>query len=205
MRQAIQVLLFFVSFHSPCWAEETISAPFSSEELGQFPKTYKGKAIIPRPFAAYEDSSEVMREGKRFHVHLGMGLLAYDANIGYFYNPDTTLNMNFTYQKDTITGISRIVSATVGRFVENSLYVRGGLAGRRGDDINYVNSFLETDTGVFASDDLGAEFAIGNQWQWQNLTIGGEWFAIYIPLVVKGEREFDFQFRASMINVGLSF
>ena len=205
MRQMILALLFFVSFHSPCWAEEAIAPPFSSEELGQVPKTYKGKAIVPRPFVAYEDSSEVMREGKRFQGHLGMGLLAYEANIGYFFNPDTTLNMNFTYQKDTITGISRIVSLTVGRFVGNSLYVRGGLAGRKGDDVNYVNSFLETDTGVIASDDLGVEFAIGNQWQWQNLSIGGEWFAIYIPLVVQGKREFDFQFRASMIQVGLSF
>jgi hypothetical protein len=71
--------------------------------------------------------------------------------------------------------------------------------------VNYLNSFGKTNLGLTRSSDVGLELGVGNRWQFKNFSVGGEWFAIYIPLIVEETKTFDFQFRIMMMQVGISF
>ncbi len=174
-------------------------------DLKEYPLSYQGKAIVQRPNIVYADSSEVMREKNMFYFHLSAGLIAYEMSAGYYLNPDTLLNVSFVYQKDAIFGISRLYSFTSTRFVADTLYFRGGPSYRSGQTVNYLNSLDKTDLGTIVTADFGIELAIGNRWQWRNLSIGGEWFAVYFPIIRNHQNDFDFQFRLLMMQLGISF
>lgn len=174
-------------------------------DLREYPQTYQGKYIVPRPNIAYADSSEVMREKKMFYLHISAGLIAYEVSAAYYFNPDLLFNLNFLYQKDAIFGVSRLYTLSATHFVGDVLYFRGGPAYRQGQTVNFLNSLKRNYLGKINTTDYGVDLAVGTRWQWQNLSIGSEWFAVYIPVFRDSHRDFDFQFRLAMMHVGISF
>ncbi len=203
LRQIILLFGIFLTTHTVYAAEQTYENT-SKTNLDHYPKTYNGKAIIPRPYIAYDDSSEVLRHKKHVYAHASLGLIGMHLQASYFLNPDTLVDLSFMYQKDSITGISQIYTLSLSRFVADTLYFRGGPALRSGNIVNYLNTFGKTEPSVERATDIGMELGIGNRWQWNNLSIGAEWFAIYVPLIVDESRGFDFQFRIVMVQLGVA-
>lgn len=164
--------------------------------------SYKGKKVISRPNTVYSDSSEYLRENNDFYLSASAGLIAYSFNAGYFINPDSLLQTSYVKQSDTVIGDSEMYALGGTRFVGNSLYLTGQVAFRKGDTIDYKNSIIDAEE-ILHSTDYGIDLAIGNRWNWENFILGGEWFAIYIPLIGKEIKTFEMQFRVLMVHVGL--
>ena len=56
-------------------------------------------------------------------------------------------------------------SARFKQFLGNSFYLAGGVAERK----------------LYGVTTRGWTTSLGNQWQWSSLTLGGEWFGVYVP------------------------
>lgn len=80
-------------------------------------------------------------------------------------------------------GKGRSISAGLKHFVGNSFYVKPEVYHRRQDIVHSTTSvyssaqdkWLLSDKDVASIEDLGASFKIGNQWQWDNFTLGCDW------------------------------
>jgi hypothetical protein len=89
---------------------------------------------------------------------------------------------------DTRTeGTSRLISVRYKQFVNNSFYWYAGGADRMTHATLYDDSDLSGDNltpiATYDTHDIGVTGAIGNQWQWENFTLGCDWIGFYAPLV----------------------
>lgn len=79
------------------------------------------------------------------------------------------------------------------RFVGNSFYYRGGIDYRNVDyshisyDIFTPSTILSRE--IFKGSSITATFLIGNQWQWENFTLGCDWFGIALPVTSQVDSE----------------
>ena len=157
-----------------------------------------------------EDSSEANRIGKQFSLQLtvaGIGPSAAPAQAisgAYFLERNKQLLFEIQqsgvlysrYRYEYVNGVSteykpevkmRRIGAHYKQFVSNSFYFRTGF------DYNHVDykydlissSFNSGTIGSFSSDSLIANFTIGNQWQWEQFTLGCDWIGIASPLYTK--------------------
>lgn len=158
--------------------------------------------IAPKPMdAVYAGSSEFHRMDKKFTATLfGGGLspgyaIASGVSAGLFLNKNQVILLELnssegarktTYATssgfETTSGQSetrvRQLGAHFKQFLGNSFYIRGGL------DYSQVDYEFNYDRAGGSSTDFQSSFSgnafigsvvIGNQWQWQNLTIGADW------------------------------
>lgn len=148
--------------------------------------------------------SEDAREGKSFQLNVqlfGIGPAATSSagfQFGFF------IDRNRLFQLETMSGSSsfsgstsvnsvevssysgtknaRSFGAHYKRFVSNSFYWRAGA--------EYISQHIKRDykgTGYTGSYDieitrLAGTFVIGNQWQWDNFTLGCDWFGVTAPI-----------------------
>lgn len=69
------------------------------------------------------------------------------------------------------------------KFTGNSFYYRiGGDYRTVNYDYQFVWTASPTDTRHFKGTSLAATFVIGNQWQWENFTLGCDWVGLTMPL-----------------------
>lgn len=145
-------------------------------------------------------SSEHNRAGKKFVAALqlvggstltgsGQGVIA-----GYQADRNTVLQVEFskgsskTGDKET-DGINEREGTTVGayakRFMSNSFYAKGGVEYTK---VKYDNDYLwnfastTTDAYGFEANVISAALVIGNQWQWENFTLGCDWIGLSLPM-----------------------
>lgn len=77
------------------------------------------------------------------------------------------------------------VAVNLKHFVSETFYLKGGAAYRQ----TTLSNLTCRDCGPGVTRDWGAartidgEFAIGNQWQWENLTLGADWLGLMVPTV----------------------
>ncbi len=147
-----------------------------------------------------------MRVGKHFLlsgqlVGVGPGLASgFGLTAGYF------LNRNQLLQAEVISGSlenhgldhartrSQSVGAHFKHFLGNSFYYRTGLDYLKVESDRAVysrvtvypyngSSIVESESsGQFTGSMFGATLAIGNQWQWENFTMGCDWIGLTAPL-----------------------
>lgn len=155
----------------------------------------------------YADSSEANRIDKKFDIHYT--LIGVDANsvsgqgltFGYFVDRNKQILVEAKSGKGAVTryryesynGISKEWSTDaqikqVGfhykHFVGNSFYYRVG-GDYRTVDYKYDLSgsfFNDVSSSSFKSTAIIGSFVIGNQWQWENFTLGCDWIGLAAPL-----------------------
>lgn len=126
---------------------------------------------------------------------------------GVFLSPQTILQLEsgdgntesnggfVVFGNRTIKNHTSSASLMVKHFVGNSFYVKAGVDNRK---INYSEAYKSTwslfgstyeDSFAFNADSWTGSLVIGNQWQWDNFTLGCDWFGIAAPFASKVNSE----------------
>lgn len=155
----------------------------------------------------YEDSSEANRIGKKFDIHYT--LLGVSANyapaqgigVGYYVERNKQILIELRkgkgtynrYRYESYNGSSKEwstdaqitqIGAHFKHYVGNSFYYRVG-ADYNTVDYKYDLSgsyFSDTKSSYFKGTAVVGSFVIGNQWQWENFTLGCDWIGLASPL-----------------------
>lgn len=174
------------------------SAVFATET-----KAEKDYEIVPAKKSIEQDSSEFHRLEKKYQltaILTGVGpsmTSTTGLQAGYFLDRDKLILLELTSGSLTSNSSSSSISYTIGselkvksnsfgvhykQFTSNSFYYRFG-ADFRTVSYNYsYDSSFSTDRRKFDGQSLAANFQIGNQWQWENFTLGCDWVGISLPL-----------------------
>ena len=114
--------------------------------------------------------------------------------LGYFLNNRSLVNLemrnfpignlNSAIPFGSITAIAsgQSVGLQYKRFVGDSFYFSTGI-----DFMKY--DFSAKGYGSFSGESFMANFTIGNQWQWDNFTLGCDWFGLVKPLTTRLYKE----------------
>lgn len=155
----------------------------------------------------YADSSEANRIDKKFDVHYT--ILGFSPNfapaqglgVGYFFDRNKQLlvevqkgkGLSTRYRYESYNGISKEwstdaqitrIGAHFKHFAGNSFYYRVG-ADYSTVDYKYDlggSFFNDTSSSRFKGTAIIGSFIIGNQWQWENFTLGCDWIGLATPL-----------------------
>jgi len=204
----VATMLSSVSFAQTQATTETLETPKNPEKAttelttqNQIEKTEnleKYKRVVV-------DESMANREGKKYTVNatlLGMSFGSPETAIeaGIHTKPDTVISLAFhdlkgitlsdQDSKDEYVfdgdGRGKAITLSLKKFTSNSFYIKPALYHRTQttikSGIKAYNS--STDSWVVESrntadyTDVGLSFAIGNQWQWENFTLGCNWVGI---------------------------
>lgn len=140
-----------------------------------------------------EDSSEHRRMHKSYALTAQL--------VGYTVAPIPAAGINFGMHLDRNSLVQveassgtlpyfffNLNASTVGanykRFFGNSFYGKIGVD-YRSISISDINLFYTHEQGTIGeADSLVANLAIGNQWQWENFTLGCDWIGVNPPLAV---------------------
>lgn len=163
-------------------------------------KDYK---IVPAEKLIQEDSSEHHRLEKNFQLTanlLGIGpsftstlgiqggkfidrnsLILVELTSGTLSTPETagsSVKLGSIYDvKSTSIGVH------YKHFLGNSFYVRfGGDYRTLKYDYKYSSIGFSDDTRYFEGTSIAGNFQIGNQWQWENFTLGCDWVGLSLPV-----------------------
>lgn len=155
-------------------------------------RTRSGKKVVDPEEAVVKGSSEYNREGKTAYIALelfGLNPLSSSGLMaGKYFGPDQIIDGSWTTGKFELFGFTMKSSSYAVRYKKfngNSFYWRvGGMV--RTFDYNTNFSLFSDDqskNGKVSVTSIGFDGAIGNQWQWDNFTIGCDWIGLFVPLV----------------------
>ena len=173
-----------------------------------FAATEENIVVMPKTNEqVYQGSSAFHRIDKKFQVtYQPLGATSNNAgetglSFGYFIDRDSMILVNATSGQNKISSRTessdgarssseeRFSSQSLGvsykRFFANSFYARSGLDQRRTNaDYSYSGFlFLPAESASFTVNTTSLSLAIGNQWQWENFTLGCDWFGLSQPLM----------------------
>ena len=117
---------------------------------------------------------------------------------GYHVSPDQVIQIELTSGVDKWTGIgsgNRSEGKTAGvyykQFSGNSFYFKTGLdytTYERYYNYGWTNN-VPTDGYSYKGSKVSASISIGNQWQWENFTLGCDWVGLSAPLTSESHDE----------------
>ncbi|MBC7370100.1 MAG: hypothetical protein H7326_00955 [Bdellovibrionaceae bacterium] len=137
--------------------------------------------------------SEANRHDKQFTV-LGQltglstaAIGAQQVHLGYFLSPTSLVQLEIGQGRNeglfffSSYRVLRVDSLGIQfkKFVANSFYFKTGLDYQA---IDYSYNLYSNDYYGFKGNTLGATFSIGNQWQFENFTLGCDWVGIFLPI-----------------------
>ena len=194
---------YFISFIILIMSIPVTAESFTDLEKTDSPKVYnfEGKLVIPRPYQIYSDSSEYLRENKKYSLFIGAGMIGTWINLGYFLDPNKLIEVSYISQQDILSGKSKLYNLGMTDFYGNSEYYSIRLAYRIGKEINYKNSIIGNEI-LTETKDIGIDVGIGRRWNTNNYIIGCEWASFYIPLELLGKKHFEVQVRFMMLHLG---
>ena len=137
-----------------------------------------------------EDSSAYNRMDKDVTISYQLTGIAVvpsnGLNVGYFLNRNTILQLEYAEGKMGFTDFdikARTIGANAKYFFGNSFYGKGGVAYRSVGVYNLecVSCKAGSRIDLGSADSVGAEVAIGNQWQWEYFTLGCDWLGAMVP------------------------
>jgi hypothetical protein len=155
------------------------------------------------------------RESKKFQLAIGMlgheyiGTNAITLSAGYFLDPQSILlvrysNLNGRGLDDDDSATLRAVTLGYRRFVANSFNLTPSVYYKRTTQKDNFTWFTTTSkTEVY--EDIGIGFRIGNEWQWENFTLGCDWFGINRTMKVLNEKNVDDNWELFDTNSKYSF
>lgn len=153
------------------------------------------KLIKKESYFESDGSSRGNRLNQKFEALFNSGFSYLDFAVGltagYYLSPNNVLELEYISVREdennteyrTENESLDAVSLGVKYFTSNSFYIKPALFYVKYSHFeDYRDSFSNVLTDL-KREDLGLGFSLGNQWQWDNLTIGGEWFGIQRGLV----------------------
>lgn len=193
MKFFVVILSLFIGLQSQAQDRSSDAQADGSEQAAP-----RGRYVV--------DESMQNRQGKQwqFDVNLmgvGPSLTGTGGLIGaYFLSPDQLILVELTsgslgagtnVDDDKVGSDYDITSKSIGvhykQFTGNSFYFRAG-----GDfrSMNYKYSFTSANPAdssnmEFSGTSFALNFQIGNQWQWDNFTLGCDWVGVSIPVTSK--------------------
>lgn len=191
MKKTLKIALFSLSFLS-------ISQAFAENVRVVDPLTEE---------AVFRDSSAFNRMNKSYSINYiatGFGpLLSGNTglNLGFFIDRNSKIDLEFTSGRSQnfsyFASDSQVKTNSYGvhykRFNGNSFYYRAGVDYRYVDYSYTYRNFLNNTTIIekndFKGSALTATFVIGNQWQWENFTLGCDWVGIALPFTSQIDSE----------------
>lgn len=164
------------------------------------------------------DESKMQRENKKYLINaslFGVSFLTFSSSLefGYYLSIDEILSLQLTGLNDrnSIEGQSEdgfAVELGYKMFVSNSFYIKPELYYRaQNREVEYDYLIDRYEFKDFK--DIGIFFKIGNQWQWDNFTIGCDWLGIGRTVLALEDSDdyFDRSAEISYLNfyLGMSF
>lgn len=147
----------------------------------------------------FKDESASNRVNKKFSLMLSAGIGFGDQGNGilggYFLDPNSIIEAEYftsedDSKEDVLNGYkysstnfkqeTDSLNVSLKYFLANSFYIKPGLFYV---DYRYVTKGYFFGDADIKRKDLGMSFSIGNQWQWQNFTLGCDWFGIQSGVV----------------------
>ncbi len=212
----------------------TVSAMADAKTQAQ--NTTEEKVDIKKYSRVVVDESAANREGKKYTVSaqiMGFNFTGGETalNLGYFLNDKTVLKLRFSSLRGTAQDIysdegdskevkdawakqgnGTAIMAGVKLFTGNSFYVEPAAYYRNQYQVYSTTEFGASTVEIDDADikDAGLSLRIGNQWQWDNFTIGCDWIGISRSLVdlgSTGDTNSDRLASTSLLNLylGASF
>ena len=146
--------------------------------------------VLKKPVTVLEDTSEYHRMNKK--------ILLTAQPIGFAVSPVPSLGINAGYylgrnsvlQLEHSDGVMNYVFFDIGattttlnykHFFGNSFYLKAG-AGYRKIEIKNARLLFVDIKEVGSVENVVAEVAIGNQWQWETFTLGCDWVGLMTPI-----------------------
>lgn len=157
---------------------------------------------------AKEDSSQYNRLSKKYNTSLHLGndykVTTAQLSISKFLTSESLLGFKGGYA-DISSESQFNVAIQYKKFVENSFYY--------GAEVYYLD-YIDTrnhDFDFYSSTEqqkaIGLSLRFGNQWQWDNLTLGVDWFGVghHIATIENSDDDTKFTFTYLNLNLGWSF
>ena len=177
---------------APPVISEDSASDEDGEDQGDVRVIRKDKKVI------FEDSSEYNRRNQKYAIWaqltgVGPSLTGTSGLMfGYYYSSNDILFVEATHGTLTssLTSLdvngegynldSKSIGAHWKHFTGNSFYLNTGVD-FRSMEYKYVSTFSSTDS-KFDGKSFVLSFSIGNQWQWDNFTLGCDWVGIVVPV-----------------------
>lgn len=191
------------------WSKYFVQAFVLVSALSSLAKAAEDNVVVaPKP-VVYEDSSEFHRMSKKVTVTVqpfGIGpnyAVSQGLAAGLFLNRNSVVSLEYMANTSNNTNYgsygwnydikTSAIGAHLKQYVGNSFYVKGGVDYRT---VEYRYSYTsgigsEFDENYsFSGRSWAASIAIGNQWQYQDLTFGFDWVGVVVPFAsnVSNER-----------------
>jgi hypothetical protein len=160
-----------------------------------------------------DGDSATNRQGKFYGLHINIagseGGLGYSQGVIFskFLNHDKLLELNLAISNgyedigfNQKHAVYRYYAARYTQFLSNSLYLTGGIAYRyfhgqvstRLDASNAIEPSSRIQFYQTKKEDAGIDIALGNRWQWNEFSLGFDWFGLYAPqLTISDSRQRD--------------
>jgi hypothetical protein len=142
-----------------------------------------------------ELSSVAARQNKKYIVDAQILGLGFSTNVqkigaGIYMNPSSTLQLNLYSLKEQTAaqgqkvdgktaGVGSAIEVAYKNYHSNSFYTQFGLYKRTQTIATHTihNFYSSAATGAVGGDidDMGINFKIGNQWNWDTFTLGCDW------------------------------
>lgn len=167
------------------------------------------------------NESQANRADKEFMVTLERGVMydygATSVKGGYFLDANKLVTLSVSQLEDTDLLFDEyegtVVSSGVRLFTGNSFYMDANLfyldSTYTDEWFNIIDGNDEIRTTTFRK--VGAHIGIGNQWQWDNFTLGVTWIGAGVQIADLGSKgpdldEVDREYLSAMnIQLGVSF
>lgn len=111
----------------------------------------------------------------------------FTLSLGYFLNNQNLINLRYTFQNSSgsvettstvdLPESTRAISFGDRYFIGNSFNVLGSIYWKQ------HSKFDRSTNRTYFFKDFGAGVSIGNEWQWENFTMGCDWFGLNHSLV----------------------
>ena len=143
--------------------------------------------------AQVRGDSDAQRQDKQFSALVQIAGLSTAAlatqqiQLGYYLSPTSLIQLEFGQGNNGLLVFSSAYRSlrtdSIGiqfkQFVANSFYFKTGVDYQV---IDFSYSYFSSDYYTFKGSTLGASFSIGNQWQFENFTLGCDWVGIFLPV-----------------------
>lgn len=156
----------------------------------------------------YRDSSAFHRIDKSFTLHymaFGIGPSrsgSIGGTFGFFLDRNSEIDIEVINGRPYTYGFffgseydikTNSFGVHYKHFAGNSFYYRGGID-YRNVDYSHTSYDILTPSNVYSRENfkgnsMTATFVIGNQWQWDNFTLGCDWFGIALPFTSQVDSE----------------
>jgi hypothetical protein len=150
----------------------------------------------PSPETIVEGTSAQFRMGKEYQVTAQLTGFAVTpvasagVNLGMFIDRNSLVQFEYASGESTFLWTKTeavLAGATYKRFYGNSFYTNFALDYRRitehaDGDLFDFGSTTNDHRFIGRSETITAGIAIGNQWQWENFTLGCDWFGLNAPI-----------------------